>query len=165
MSRWSLDDAVTFVRELEKAIAPDYHVTLAGSVLHKGSSRNDLDVFVFPHSTDVNDFGKLRSLFEAHGMRLWVDNKGVRRKWARGGSTDTKFVEIWKTKEGKRVDVFQPYMTPFKALAATMPDLPEGPLAVPGLFCSQCFAFDPVECMKHSDNGYDAYGKCNCNCH
>jgi hypothetical protein len=31
--------------------------------------------------------------------------------------------------------------------------------------CPQCPADDAVECMCHSDNGYDEHGRCSCSCH
>jgi hypothetical protein len=34
-----------------------------------------------------------------------------------------------------------------------------------GELCEQCPTDDPVECMKHADNGYDRHGKCGCPCH
>ncbi len=54
---WSLEDGITFVRELESKLAPlGYHCGLTGSVLYKGFSNKDLDVIIYPHdATKAND--------------------------------------------------------------------------------------------------------------
>jgi hypothetical protein len=50
---WTLDDGVTFARQLELSVIDyGYHIALGGSVLHKGESKKDLDIFVYPHTTE-----------------------------------------------------------------------------------------------------------------
>lgn len=106
MSRWDLVSAVQFVRDLETALAPNYHAALAGSTLHKGYSKNDLDVLIIPHSSARNSYVEVKNLLEAFGMNRRVDCAGVHRKWAKHGSTDTKHVEVWSYK-GLKIDIFQ----------------------------------------------------------
>lgn len=106
MYEWSLDAAVQFVRELEEALAPHYHAALAGSTLIKGHSANDLDVIIIPHSTERNRHWEVKGLLEAFGMTRKVKCEHVHRKWARKGSADTKFVEVWDH-NGYKVDIFQ----------------------------------------------------------
>lgn len=46
---WTLQQAVELIQELEPAVRElNYHITLGGSVLHKGSSDKDLDLFIVP---------------------------------------------------------------------------------------------------------------------
>lgn len=46
---WTLEDALAVVRDLQfKALQCGYHLALAGGVLNKGYSHNDLDVIVMP---------------------------------------------------------------------------------------------------------------------
>lgn len=47
--KWTLDEAISFVRELNKlANKRGYHLGIAGSVLINGESSNDLDIYAFP---------------------------------------------------------------------------------------------------------------------
>lgn len=50
---WTLEEAIPVLRAIEEAIIPlGYHCAIGGSVLHKGRSEKDLDVFVYPHDAD-----------------------------------------------------------------------------------------------------------------
>jgi hypothetical protein len=104
--KWDLYRAITFIRELETALAPNYHVALAGSTLHRGYSDNDLDIIVLPHNSIRNSYVEVKNLLEVFGMNRRVDCAGVHKKWAKSGSTDTKHVEVWSYK-GLKIDVFQ----------------------------------------------------------
>lgn len=106
---WGMETAVEFCRELEQALAPNYHVAMGGSVLHTGSSSNDLDVFVYPRTTTQNSIGAVHRMLLVFGMKLRVPNRVVRRKWEKQGSTDTKYVEVWVYNR-RRIDVFYPWM-------------------------------------------------------
>lgn len=49
----TLDQALPFVREVEAKLIPlGAHCSLGGSVLHRGESTKDLDIFVYPHNDD-----------------------------------------------------------------------------------------------------------------
>jgi hypothetical protein len=46
---WNLDDGIAIARQLEQCVIGfGYHIALGGSVLHKGESKKDLDIFVYP---------------------------------------------------------------------------------------------------------------------
>lgn len=58
---WSLqNEGINTIRSLEaSAISFGLHVALGGSVLHKGMSDKDIDVFVYPHKDEwVDDYHK-----------------------------------------------------------------------------------------------------------
>jgi hypothetical protein len=106
MPRLDLDTAVQFVRELEVALAPNYHAALAGSTLHKGHSEKDVDVLIIPHSSDHNRYEEVHDLLVAFGMRRTFRCTVLHKRWAKKGSTDKKYVEVWDH-GGLRVDVIQ----------------------------------------------------------
>lgn len=50
---WNLNKAANFCQWLEKLMLPlGLHVAVGGSVLMKGESSKDLDVFLYPHRRD-----------------------------------------------------------------------------------------------------------------
>ncbi len=49
---WTLKEGIELARKFEAAIIPvGYHCALGGSVLHRGWSGKDLDIFVYPHKS------------------------------------------------------------------------------------------------------------------
>lgn len=104
---WTFDDALNLVRHLQVELeASGFHVAMAGSVLLKGESSNDLDVIVYPHTTAKIDMTTYRSILEGMGLRLLADRIRVAQIWKRSGSLDTKHVEAWETPSGQKVDLF-----------------------------------------------------------
>lgn len=105
---WSLDDAITFARELQpNANAAGWFIALAGGVLNRGSSSHDLDIVAVPMSTARIDVRKLRRALVAFGMVRTRTASQLRQRWRRKGSDDRKLVEVWRYR-GKRVDVIVP---------------------------------------------------------
>jgi L-asparaginase II len=103
---WTITDALVFVRSLQRAISSsDYCVGLTGSVLSKGFSDKDLDVIVFPHSTEHQNIEYLYGSLQRFGMKRCADKEKVHAIWRKKGSSDTKHVEVWEY-EGKRIDLF-----------------------------------------------------------
>jgi hypothetical protein len=103
---WVLEDALEFVRKLDPVVrTAGYSVGLAGSVLTKGESPKDLDLLLFPLSTEKVDVEDLVKTLREFGMRLIIDREHVKARWEKLGSEDEKWVEVWRY-EGKRVDLF-----------------------------------------------------------
>jgi hypothetical protein len=103
---WAIHEALEFVRMLEAHLAPvGFHATIAGSVLHKGESPNDLDVILFPHDTGSIDMPKVFEALEEAGLKPKHSRAAVARAWERQESADTKHVEVWTFGE-RRVDLF-----------------------------------------------------------
>lgn len=104
---WILEDALVFVRKLERQLAATvgYHVAMTGSVLEKGHSHNDLDLVLFPHTTGKVDMYVLRAALDLAGLSPVVSRATVAAAWERRKSQDTKHVEVW-TYDSKRVDLF-----------------------------------------------------------
>ena len=106
---WTLEQGLRFVRLLEQALAPHYHVALLGSVLQKGESAKDIDIMIVPHTTERNNIWEIWSLLNGFGLHFKIGCDVVHDAWRKAGSADTKHVEVW-TYRGKRVDVFIPYV-------------------------------------------------------
>lgn len=67
---WTLADALPLLREVQTAVEPlGYHVGLAGSVLTKGVSHNDMDMILYPASTAQQSKGEVAVALMALGMR------------------------------------------------------------------------------------------------
>jgi hypothetical protein len=48
---WTLEEGIVITRLIEECLIPmGYHCCLGGSVLHKGQSEKDLDIFIYPHN-------------------------------------------------------------------------------------------------------------------
>ena|SRR5690348_6488256 len=94
---WDTGQAIKFCRALEeKTEAMGLHVAFGGSVLHKGYSEKDLDVFVYPHFKENEHFsfnGFICSIMDAYEAKICPFYK------------DTKVVYVGH--EGtKRIDFF-----------------------------------------------------------
>lgn len=98
---WTLEEGIAFARELEKYMDDWFHTALAGSVLHKGESFKDVDIIVYPHNTQtfMEPETVVKQRLEKFGLEF--DHQRI------GGDEypDKKLVYIYKTKEGKRVDI------------------------------------------------------------
>lgn len=107
-SAWRMREALVFVRALSRHLDPvAYHVALTGSVLTRGRSTHDLDVVLYPRSTEAPlGLEKVFAALEGFGMKRTFSRETVARAWRFGGSQDEKHVEVWRTRDGKRVDLF-----------------------------------------------------------
>lgn len=94
----TLSEAIETCRFIETVITPfGYHCALGGSCLHKGESGKDIDVFVYPHTTNQQKPSQLL-------LNLLSDN-GVKIVTRRDHEYDDK--EVWQMdRSGVRVDVF-----------------------------------------------------------
>ncbi len=102
---WTRAEALALLAVLSEKLAPRYHPALAGSVLIKGASDKDLDIVVYPNSTDDVDMGFVATKLGELGLTKLHDVEVVHARWRRLGSRDAKHVEVWDY-HGKRVDVF-----------------------------------------------------------
>jgi hypothetical protein len=104
---WTRDEALAFLMLLEPLVlAAGYGVGLTGSVLFAGESRNDLDIIIFPQSKGTENISKLYEALELAGMFRRCGRGTVVREWEKVGSTDLKNVEVWRTAQRRRVDIF-----------------------------------------------------------
>ena len=103
---WTLETALSFVRELEARLRPiGYSVALGGSVLLHGKSPSHLDLVIYPLSSKGLRPQSLKSALLEHGLTQVATRERVQQVWRRKGSDDTKHVEIWRTND-RRVDLF-----------------------------------------------------------
>lgn len=99
MSMWNLDDAVALCRVFETALKRiGFHVALGGSVLYRGESDKDLDVFVYPHAT-----GEMEPEWDKVETTLAVLGCSLRRNC--NHRYDSKTVKEFEY-GGKRIDFF-----------------------------------------------------------
>jgi hypothetical protein len=107
---WTLVDAQDLLRRIELALDGTHHVGLLGSVPLHGTSDKDLDIVIYPHSTfgnsSVSNRRRVRTVLDGFGLRQIASGAMVLAEWEKKGSQDSKFVEVWLTEEGRRVDVF-----------------------------------------------------------
>lgn len=109
MKMWTLGEALALVRSIEPVVAVvGWHVALGGGVLLRGESTHDLDLIFIPHSTAKMVIDNLRMAFVGLSWRRMHTAAMMLSSWQRKGSTDRKFVEVWCTPEGRRVDVILP---------------------------------------------------------
>lgn len=106
-TRWTRDEAIELCQELGPRLEKvGWGLALCGSVLIAGESRHDLDLIVFPHTTEKEDEeGLVDALVEA-GITLRADVECVHRTWRQAGSRDTKHVEVYRDEHGRRIDLF-----------------------------------------------------------
>jgi len=109
---WTLDQGIEMVRQIERALAScGWHAALGGGVLHRGQSDHDLDVIVFPRQRIAETvrqphIGLLRTALRHDlDMTLFATVDRVQKHWRSKGLGDLKHVEVWKTADGKRVDL------------------------------------------------------------
>lgn len=106
MSLWTLDQAISLVRQMEAAFVPvGWHCALAGGVLHRGSSEHDLDVIAYPHCKPDADLTTLTTALVSIKMRPWCSREEMIAYWRSKGGRDTKHVEVWVAPGGGRVDL------------------------------------------------------------
>ena len=104
--KWDLIDTIDLVRRWEKVLRDDgWHLALAGGVLHRGRSYHDLDLIAYPHDMSRPRRRKLIAGLRALGATRLRTAPEMRAHWRTKGSRDTKHVEVWRTDDGRRVDV------------------------------------------------------------
>jgi hypothetical protein len=82
-----------------------YVTGMTGSVLWDGTSNKDLDIIVFPLTTEKQDVEAVHSVLKSCGLRLGLNREQILKIWRRKGSLDNKHVEYWDYR-GRRVDIF-----------------------------------------------------------
>lgn len=106
---WTREDALELVAKLWPALEErGWYCGLTGSVLVRGESRKDLDLIVYPKCFDPKHPLKMedmRRALRSVGMRPLASRDRVVAEWRAIGSTDEKWVEVWRTGL-RRVDVF-----------------------------------------------------------
>lgn len=113
---WTLNEAIAFINRLEDLCAEDLgvHFGLLGGVMRKGCSSKDLDIAVYPHkkphSIRLSVFNRVLEKrmgikFETHNIN---DSRAGRNSWSNNswGSPDDKHVSVYKTADGRRLDLF-----------------------------------------------------------
>lgn len=104
---WKIAEALQLVNDLQRDVNKvHWNVVLGGSVLYKGKSDKDLDLVFFPFDTSLAKVSRLQDKLEEQG---WTRTHNVEQMWAHWrhkGSNDRKHVEIYRTEDGKRIDVF-----------------------------------------------------------
>lgn len=108
VSHWTFNEArmtIVLLEELAKEQHAGWHFALAGGVLLRGSSTHDVDIIAFPHVTLAGNRKALRRVLRTCGWYLRMKAWELHKYWRRKGSPDRKHVEVWKTTDGRRVDL------------------------------------------------------------
>lgn len=54
---WTIEEGISYVRKVEDHLRDQgFHAALSGGVLWKGSSTKDLDIILYPHTSDGSPF-------------------------------------------------------------------------------------------------------------
>lgn len=102
---WDDVFARQFTNALEGALSKvGWHVGMTGSVLFNGASNKDLDLIVYPHTTENTDLEVPRGVLRDYSMKLTVPVEKVHERWRSIGSKDSKHVEVW-TFHHLRIDI------------------------------------------------------------
>lgn len=104
MIAWTLAEGIAVVRSVELvAIAHGFHAAIGGSCLHRGASRKDLDIILFPHKTGAYDElpNDKRPLIEALRFDGFLDWKKLDHEYQGDGKIVYRADYL-----GKRIDFF-----------------------------------------------------------
>lgn len=102
--KWTFEEGVEEVKQLEKFLIPHgYHCALGGSVLHKGSSTCDLDIFIYPHKTSKTK--SMLELLEAYYRATLIHANHEDSKSTTEDDIDGKKV-FYIRPDGQRIDFF-----------------------------------------------------------
>lgn len=99
---WTVAEGIAFCQTLEPfLIVEGYHVALGGSVLTKGYSIKDLDIFIYPHKTEE------RGLSPAAVM-AYIAKILLLERYSICDHSNYKDAKVvfYSQKEGKRIDFF-----------------------------------------------------------
>jgi hypothetical protein len=103
---WTLDQGLQFVQALESFLCQRWqdhengalvHCALGGSVLHKGESEKDLDVFIYPHQNGYDANEVVEALAKHYSTELILckfeyDNKIVFKAYINNQRVDFFFL-------------------------------------------------------------------------
>jgi hypothetical protein len=107
---WTLQQALDLVRSIQPTlVANGWFVALAGGVLNKGHSEHDLDLVLVPMKTGKTDLVELHCVLSGYLGTRTHEAEQMREHWKSKGSPDGKYVEVYRTDDGKRVDVVVAY--------------------------------------------------------
>jgi hypothetical protein len=108
---WTLTEALALVRDLEEhfstvADGERFHFALGGSVLHKGESKKDLDIFVYPRKKPDAGWGYTYAAMAIGEYLSLALRRCTRNKEEEPQYRDAKNVCYAYTSAGKRIDFF-----------------------------------------------------------
>ena len=97
---WTLESGIKIARKIELVCIPlGFHCAIGGSVLHKGESKKDLDIFIYPHKRNNGEVVS-KLLLGLAVLDVVVTNETTHYHYA-----DSKRVVITRIGE-KRIDFF-----------------------------------------------------------
>lgn len=109
---YTLDDAIRHARPLEAPMAAlGFHVAIGGSLVYRGTSEKDIDIFIYEHSREIPiDRVMLSIELEKLGYMsvLKKENKEWNESGEKGGPPHTCVPDVLPTTaaNGDRVDFF-----------------------------------------------------------
>jgi len=107
---WSLYEALKLIQSIQPQLMVNgWFVALAGGVLNKGRSEHDLDLVLVPMKTGAASIAQLHMVLDFAGWKRTHEAEQMREHWKSKGSPDGKHVEVYRTYDGKRIDVIVAY--------------------------------------------------------
>lgn len=107
---WTRDEALRFINSVQaKLMADGWFLALAGGVLNKGYSEHDLDLVAVPMKSQYAILKHLHFGLAKVGCKRTHDAETMRAHWKAKGSPDDKYVEVYQTPDGKRIDIIVAY--------------------------------------------------------
>lgn len=105
---WDRDEGLEFVVRLQGFVMKHgFNCGITGSILLRPYKiPNDLDIIIYPNNNYKVDLTVLKSVFESMELTQVADRIKTAQVWAKKGSEDTKHVEVWETKDKKKIDFF-----------------------------------------------------------
>jgi hypothetical protein len=102
---WNLEQALKLIKELEDSLSQfGVHCALAGSVLYRGTSENDLDLIIYPHKKKKD---KSWNTYEVKKiLKVFFKVPEIRDCGGVSQIRDAKEVSWIEIEDGKRIDFF-----------------------------------------------------------
>jgi hypothetical protein len=115
---WTLTNAINIARYVESVVVQfGYHTAIGGSVLHRGESDKDLDLYLYPHSPDKKD--EIARIIAHPGRVIAALDLFQSKQEKESASVINQYVYCMKY-EGRRIDIF--FMEKYD-----YPQIPAGP--------------------------------------
>jgi len=99
--KYTTADALKIASELEPILAQNgLHVAIGGSLVYRGTSEKDIDIFIYPHSRETPmDLKVITSI---------LNSAGYIRRVVNDETTSTMVPDVWTASDdkGRNVDFF-----------------------------------------------------------
>lgn len=107
---WNIISSYLLFRNIDSRLRDrGWFAGLSGGVICRGYSNHDMDIIVVPFDKSNYNVDTVNQILCSLGMNRTHKSEEMIQNWRKKGLNDTKFVESYRTKTNKRVDVI--YLT------------------------------------------------------